>query len=120
MRPRQEKTQALSVTESELNARVGNAQDMIYYCMRVCESIKLKVKKPMILKIDNKGAVDSANGWSCGGCMRHVKLNFLCELKEEGTIDIQWMSGKEILAADLFTKNLGGSDFEKHANKLIS
>ena len=113
-----QKNQALSVTESKLNAGVGTAQDMIY-CMRVCESIKLKVKKPIILKIDNKGAVDSANGWSCGGCMRHVKLNFLCELKEEGTINIQWMSGKENLA-DLFTKNLGGSDFQKHTSKLIS
>ena len=113
-----QKTQALSVTESELNSGVGTAQDMIY-CMRVIESVKLKVKKPMLLRIDNKGAVDSANGWSSGGRMRHVKLNFLRELKEEGVIDIQWMSGKENLA-DLFTKNLGGSDFEKHASKLIS
>ena len=62
--------------------------------------------------------MDSANNWSCGGRMRHVKLNFLRELKEEGVLDIQWMSGKENLA-DLFTKNLGGSDFEKHASKLI-
>ena len=75
-------------------------------------------KMPMWAMWAHLGAVDSANNWSCGGRMRRVKLNFLRELKEEGVLDIQWMSGKENLA-NLFTKNLGGSDFEKQASKLI-
>ena len=38
---------------------------------------------PMILySIDNKGAVDLANNWSCGGCTWHIKLNCLCELRK--------------------------------------
>jgi hypothetical protein len=38
------------------------------------ESIGLKVKKLMILKIDNKGAVDLANNWSIGGRTRHIEI----------------------------------------------
>jgi hypothetical protein len=33
--------------------------------MRVLESLGLKVKKPMILEIDDKGAVDSLMGMEC-------------------------------------------------------
>ena len=37
------------------------------FTMRVLESIGLKVKKPMILKVDNKGTKDLANNWIVGG-----------------------------------------------------
>jgi hypothetical protein len=56
----------LSVMEAELAAGVECAQDMIF-TMRLIESIGLKVKLPMILEMDNKGAVDLANNWSVGG-----------------------------------------------------
>ena len=40
--------------------------------MRIIESIGLRVKKPMILEIDNKGAVDIAHNSSVGGRTRHL------------------------------------------------
>ena len=43
-----------------------------------------------------------------------VRICYLRELKEEGLIDIEWISGEEN-PADLFTKNLDGPTFEKHA-----
>jgi hypothetical protein len=54
--------------------------------MRVLESIRLKVKKPMILQIDNKGAVDIANNWSIGGRTQHIEVRqyFLRDLKIGG------------------------------------
>ena len=46
--------------------------------------------------------------------MRHIKLNFLGELKEQGILENEWISGWENLA-DLFTtKNLGGADCKRH------
>ena len=109
-----QRTVAISVTESELNSGVSCAQDMLY-TMRLLESMELKVKKPMILEIDNKGAVDIANNWSAGGRTRHIKMNFLRDLKEQGIIKIIWISGEEN-EADLFTKNLGGPAFNKHGS----
>ena len=109
-----QRTVAISVTESELDSGVSCAQDMLY-TMRLLESLGLKVKKPMILEIDNKGAVDIANNWSAGGRTRHIKMNFLRDLKEQGIIRIIWIAGEEN-EADLFTKNLGGPAFNKHGS----
>jgi len=51
----------LSVTEAEYVSATECAQDMLY-SMRILELIGLKVKKPMTLEVDNKGAVDLAIG----------------------------------------------------------
>jgi hypothetical protein len=73
----------------------------------------LKVKKPMVLKIDNKGAKDLAHNWSIGGRTRHIttKINFLHELKEQGLLIVCWIP-TSANTSDLFTKNLNGPDFE--------
>jgi hypothetical protein len=96
----------LSVTEAELCSGVDCVQDMLF-AMRVIESIGLRVRKPMMLTIDNKGAVDYANNWSSSGRMRHacIKLSFIRELKEKGVINVNWCKSEE-MPADLFTKNL--------------
>jgi len=72
----------LSVTEAELLS--ATTQHMLY-AMHVLESMGLKVKKPMIMWMDNKGALDLFNNWSVSGRARHVDVHyyFLHELKEE-------------------------------------
>jgi hypothetical protein len=104
----------LSVTEAELCSGVDCVQDMLF-AMRVIESIGLRVRKPMMLTIDNKGAVDYANNWSSSGRMRHacIKLSFIRELKEKGVINVNWCKSEE-MPADLFTKNLSGPIFKRH------
>ena len=110
---------ALSITEAEFIAGIECAQDMLF-AMRVIEGLGLKVKKPMVLEMDNKGAVDLANNWSVAGRTRHIatKIAFLRELKEQGILIVRWVSSSE-MEADIGTKNVGGSDFERHASKLI-
>ena len=105
----------LSVTEAELSAGVTCAQDMLYV-MNLLKSIGLKVKLPMVLEMDNRGALDLAHNWSVGGRTRHLdtRLNFLRELKEDGTLITAWVAGEEN-NADIHTKNLGNPQFEKHA-----
>ena len=55
-----QKSITLSVCEAEQTAEVLCAQDMMYV-WNVLESMRLKVKLPMTLEMDNKGAVDLAN-----------------------------------------------------------
>jgi hypothetical protein len=114
MRSKMQKVVALSVTEAELMSGTECVQDMLY-TMRIFESMGLKVEKPMILEIDNKGAVDLTNNWSVGGRTRHINARyyFLRELKEQGIIKTVWLSGLE-MPSDLFTKNLARPLFEKH------
>merc|ERR1712137_404097 len=97
------------------NAGVTCAQEMIY-AKRIIESIGLKVKLPMILEIDNKGAVDHSNNFTVGGRTKHMETKqlFLRELKEEGVLKIQWLGGDKN-DADLFTKNLPAASYHKHA-----
>ena len=82
------------------------------YTKHLIESLGLKVKSPMVLEMDNKGAVNHTNSWSVGGNMRHVGMKqvFLRELKEDGILIFEWIPG-EINDADMFTKNLDGPLF---------
>ena len=77
----------LLVTEAEIAAGVMVAQDMLYI-YRLLESLELEVELPMILEMDNSGAVDIANSWSVGGQTRHmdVRNKFLHEL----TLRVYW------------------------------
>ena len=115
MRSSQQKSVTLSTAEAELVAATSCAQEMLFV-MRLMESVGLKVKKPMELFVDNKGAVDLANNWSIGGRTRHMEVRqyFLRDLKDEGLILTKWMSGDD-MSSDLFTKNLPGPLFAKHA-----
>ena len=56
----------LSVTEAESAAGVSKVQDMMYV-YRLLKSMGLCVKLPMILEMDNKGAVDLAKNLSISG-----------------------------------------------------
>ena len=110
----------LSTTEAELYSAVLTAQDMMFV-YHVMLGMELKVKLPMILNVDNMGAVQLANNWSVGGRTRHVdiKQNFLRELKANGFLRVEWMSGDD-LTPDTHTKNLLRSLFEKYRKELVS
>ena len=75
----------------------------------------------MLLKMDNKGAVNLANTWSVGGCTRHVVVRnfFVNELKDEGRLIIKHIPGDEN-DADIFTKNTAAQVFNKHVPKFVS
>ena len=119
MKSKTQKMATISVTEAELMAAVECAQDMVF-SMHVLESIGLKVQKPMVLEVDNKGAVDLANNWSAGGRTRHVctKIAFLRELKEDSVVVVKWTSNTR-MSSDIFTKNVGGSDLRKHMKAYV-
>jgi hypothetical protein len=109
----------LSVTEAEAVAAASCVMDMIYG-KEFLESLGLRVKLPMVLEMDNKGAVDLFNGWSVSGNTRHIstRICFIRELKEAGTLSVKWCPGASN-AADLFTKNLDRETFERHAREFI-
>jgi hypothetical protein len=56
---RMQKCVTLSVTEAEYVAAVEVVQNMLF-AWRVLQSIGVQVKTPMVIEIDNKGAVDLA------------------------------------------------------------
>jgi hypothetical protein len=117
MRSATQRFVCLSVTESETAAGVTISQDMLY-AYRILTSLGLKVKLPMTLWMDNKGAVDLANSWSVGGRTRHVdvRMHFLREMKDQGLLQIKHLPGSDN-PADIFTKNTAAAIFERHVPK---
>ena len=113
-----QKIVALSVTEAEVIAMIQCIQEMMYI-KKILESMELRVKLPMIIKVDNKGAVDLANGWSISGGTKHmeVRIAFARELKENGIIKVEWTPSEEN-EADIFTKNVDTKLFTKHVKTL--
>ena len=85
------------------------------------ESLGLRVELLMILQVDNQGIVDLVNNWSVTGCTHPitVRTNFLHKFKEQGLIKVEWIPTAEN-STDLFTKNLQGPLFEKHASVYVS
>ena len=109
----------LSFTEVELFAATLCAQEMLF-AMRIVNLIGLKVKLPMDLYVDNKGAKDLADNWSTGGRTRHIQVKqyFLRELKEANLICCVWIPADEN-ETDIFTKNCQGPLFCKHIKKFV-
>ena len=72
----------------------------------------------MVINVDNKGALDLANGWSIGGGTNHIdiRIMFLRELKEEGVLRVEWIPTEEN-EADIFKKNVDAKLFGKHVEK---
>ncbi len=85
-----QKTVALSSCKAELNAAVLCVQDMLYQ-KNTLESIGLKVEYPMVLEMDNRGAIDLINSFSVGDCTQHINVKqcFLRELKESKILVIK-------------------------------
>eukprot|EP00957_Ditylum_brightwellii_P162793 12396919-Ditylum_brightwellii.AAC.1 len=77
------------------------------YVRRSLEDMELQVELPMILEINNSGAVDLANNWSAGSRIRHMETQmfFLTDLQEDGILEVKWLRGKDN-PVDVFTKNL--------------
>jgi hypothetical protein len=85
------------------------------YMKNVLESLGLRVRLPMVLEMNNQGAVYLANNWSAGGRTRHIDVQsvFLREQKEASVLVIKWIAGA-VNEADIFTKNLDGPTFQRY------
>ena len=104
----------LSVTKAELIAACECTQDMIQI-KQIVTSLGVKVKTPMKLYVENHGLVGLVNKWSVGGYTHYVDVQYwwLRNLNKEGQLIVEWID-TESNTADLFTKNLGETTFEKH------
>ena len=107
------------MSEAEIIALVQCVQEVMFI-IKLIKSIGLKVKVPVHIEVDNHATVDLVNGWSIAGGTKHseVRIMWLRELKEAGTIRVHWHSTDDN-EADIFTKNLDRRTFERHIETMI-
>jgi hypothetical protein len=73
-----------------------------------------------VCEMDNKGAVELVNNFSCGGRTRHIETRqcYLRELKAERLMVVKWRAGVD-MSSDLYRKTLPRPDFKRHARDYV-
>jgi hypothetical protein len=102
-RSQSQKTVSLSSTEAEYYALSDAAKD-IKFILQVLESLGIQVEKPIIVHIDNVGAIFVTENASATKHTRHIdaRYHFVREYIIDGTIKIIFVKSLEN-KADIFT-----------------
>jgi hypothetical protein len=116
---RLQRTVALSSTEAEYYAISETAKE-IKFIFQILESIGIKIKLPIIVKVDNVGAIFMAENVTATKLTRHVdaRYHYVREFIEEGFIKIIFVKSDDN-KADGFTKNLKTELYEKHSESYL-
>jgi hypothetical protein len=83
--------------------------------------MKIAYKKPINIHVDNISAIFLAGNQNSSERSKHIdmKYHYVCDLIDEGLIDVKFVRSASNLA-DLFTKNLNGELYEMHSLKLLT
>ena len=117
---RKQKSVTLSSSEAEYVAISEVCAELIFL-KQVLEFLNIKLTLPIIVRVDNVGAIYLANNAISGPRMKHVDIryHFVRDLIETGIVEISFVRSEEN-DSDVFTKNLGEELFCKHTNKFMS
>jgi intein-encoded DNA endonuclease-like protein len=107
----------LSSTEAEYVALSETVRE-IKFVLQVLESLMIKIDYPIIVRVNNVGAIFLANNKTTNERTKHVDIrhHFVREFIEDGIIKIVFVRSKEN-ESDIFTKNLTGDGYERHVQK---
>ena len=115
-----QKSVTLSSAEAEFVA-LSEAAKEIKFVVQVMETIGIKAKIPIIVRVDNVGAIFMSENVSTSSRTRHVDIryHYVREFVEDGFIKITFVKSEENIA-DGFTKNITGSLYDAHTQELMA
>lgn len=113
------KSVCLSSTEAEY-VSISEVVKEISFILQVLESMEVEVALPVVVQVDNIGAIWLANNKTTSDRTKHVdvRAHFTREFIEDGKIKIVFVRSKDN-DADLFTKNVTGELYHTHSSKLV-
>ena len=110
----------LSSTEAEYVSMSEGMKDLLF--VKMCLNyIKMKINLPMIVLIDNIGAIEMLDS-KTGQCKtKHIdtRYHWIKQYVNEDKVRVDYIKSEENVA-DILTKNLNPKLFEKHASKLVT
>ena len=114
-----QRTVALSSTEAEYYA-LSEAAKEIKFLMQVMKSLDMKLKLPIIVRVDNVGTIFMAENNTATSRTRHVdaRYRFVREFIVEGSIKIIIFRLEENLS-DGFTKNVTQEVYMRHSQTYL-
>ena len=109
----------LSSTEAEYVA-ISEVCAEILFVKQIVEFLGIKVKRPIIVKVDNVGAIYLANNATTSNRTKHVdtRYHFVREYVTDGTVEIVFVKSAEN-TADMFTKNVNRELYQKHTKGML-
>jgi hypothetical protein len=118
-RSRQMKAVTLSSTEAEYYA-VSEAVKEILFVVQVLMDMGIAVETPILVRVDNMGAVYMTANPSSSSRTRHVdtRWHFVRELAEQGLVEILFVKTEDNLS-DGQTKNVTGEVYGAHTGNYV-
>ncbi len=109
----------LSSSEAEYVA-LSEAVKEIKFVYQLLVMMGIPVKLPIIVHVDNVGAIFMSENVSVSQRTKHVdvRYRFVQEFVVDGFIKVVFVKSEDN-DADLFTKNLGGELHGKHSSKMV-
>ena len=117
---KQQKSVALSSSESEYYALSEAAKD-IKFVVQIITSMGGQVETPIIVRVDNVGAIFMAEHSSATPRTKHIDMryHFVREFVVDKFIKIVFIKSADNLA-DSFTKNVTIPIYENHSKEMIA
>jgi Reverse transcriptase (RNA-dependent DNA polymerase) len=112
-----------SVTQSSTEAEyfaVSEIAKEILFTKQLLDTIGIKIELPIVIRVDNIGAIFLANNFSIGQRTKHIDIraHFIREYIEDDILKLVFIRSEDN-DSDIFTKNLSEDLFNKHSNKMI-
>jgi len=109
-----QKSVSLSSTEAEYKAVSEVVTDIMFIKM-LLEFLGFQVALPITVHVDNIGAIYLAHNARSTGRTKHIDIHhhYVREYIEDGVVMIKFVRSEDN-NADIFTKNLADTPFDKH------
>ena len=116
---KQQSSISLSSAESEFYA-LSEAAREIRFVVQLLYTMKIKVRTPVMCRIDNVGAMFMAENSSTSQRSKHVDIRarFVMKMVEDKDLEIIFVKSADNLA-DSFTKNVSEKIFETHTGVFV-
>ena len=114
-----QKTVTLSSSEAELMA-LSEATKELRFIYEIMKDMGVKVKLPIICRVDNIGAIFIAENASATPKSKHIdtRAKFVTQFISDGFLKVLFVKTTEN-ASDIFTKNVNGETLEKHQGTYV-
>ena len=114
--------QSITLSSSEAEyVSLSEAAKEIKFVYQLVTSLGLKVKTPIIVRVDNVGAIFMSQNISTSSKAKHVDIRyrFVNEMVEDEFLKIIFVKTAENVS-DGFTKNVSSETYESHIKEYLS
>ena len=119
-RSKAQKSVTLSSAEAEY-VSLSEAAKEIKFVYQILITMGLKVKTPVVVRVDNIGAIFMSENISTTSRSKHVDIRYkyVNEMVEEGFLKVIFVRSADNVA-DGFTKNISGDLYESHKKDYLA